>query len=212
MFNKEILQRLMKANREDPYNSYGDHVKMCGGIRYGLHPTPELVHEPDNLYTGPEMYEDIKPRMIGGRLSGGRGPLITDFEERGGSLKSVGKSLSRGLKKVGKAIAPIAKGVAKDVVMPVVKDFASKQGRKLLEQQLAKFAIKDVLPVAEEAAPLMLAAAGRKRKSGGRLSGGALVGSGRRESRAMLVKKIMKEHGCTLPVASKYIKENNLTY
>lgn len=207
MFNEQVLQRLIKANKDDKFNSYGEHVKMTGGIRYGLHPTPEMDFQPDSLYTGTDMYKP--PRMVGGRLIGGavHGQMINDLEERGGSLKSIGKSLSRGLKKVGKVVAPIAK----DVVMPVVKDFATKQGRKLLEQQLARFAIKDALPVAEEVAPLMLAA-GRKRKTGGRISGGNLVGSGRRESRAMLVKKIMREKGCSLPEASKYIKENNLTY
>ena len=30
--------------------------------------------------------------------------------------------------------------------------------------------------------------------------------------RADLVKKIMRESGCTLPEASKYIKQNNLKY
>jgi hypothetical protein len=30
--------------------------------------------------------------------------------------------------------------------------------------------------------------------------------------RAELVKKIMRESGCTLPEASKYIKQNNLKY
>lgn len=212
MFNEQVLHRLMKANRADPFNSYGEHVKMTGGIRYGKHPTPQMDFQPDTLYTGEEMYEDEKPRMIGGRLIGGvgcrsHGQMVNGLEERGGSLKSVGKSLSKGLKKVGKFVAPIAK----DVVVPVVRDFATKQGRKFLAQQLEKFAIQDVLPAAEESAPLLLAA-GRKRKTGGRISGGALVGGGRREARAMLVKKIMAEHKCSLPVASKYIKEHGLEY
>ena len=212
MFNKEILHRLMKAERNDPFNSYGEHVKMTGGIRYKAHPTPQMDFEPDSLYTGEEMYEDIKPKRVasrGGRMSGGLGcreygDMVNGLEQRGGSIKSIGKSLKKGLKSVGKVVAPIAR----DVVMPVVKDFATKQGRKLLEQQLAKFAIKDVLPVAEEAAPLLLAAAGRK-KSGGRLIGGAVD---KRSARAVLVKKIMRENACSLPEASRYIKENGLQY
>jgi len=216
MFNKEVLHRLMKAERADPFNSYGEHVPtrtLHGGIRYKAHPTPEMDFQPDTLYTGEEMYEDIKPRRIGGRMSGGLGyreygDMVNGLEQRGGSIKSIGKSLKKGLKSVGKVVAPIAK----DVVMPVVKDFATKQGRKLLEQQLAKFAVKDVLPAAEEAAPLLLAAAGRKKGGriiGGRMSGGAVD---KRSARAVLVKKIMREHGCSLPEASKYIKENGLKY
>ena len=34
----------------------------------------------------------------------------------------------------------------------------------------------------------------------------------KRKRRADLVKKIMRESGCTLPEASKYIKQNNLKY
>lgn len=208
MFNKQILEVLKRNNREDKFNSYGEHVKMMGGIRYGLHPTPEMDFQPDTLWTGDEMYEEEKPRMRGGRLIGGRQDAYS-----GGSLKSVGKSF----KKIGKALAPVAKGIAKDVVMPVVKDFATKQGRKFLEQQLAKYAI----PAAETA---VMVAAGRRRKScGGRISGGTLVGGGsdsspegrsanRRSARAMLVKKVMREHGCSLPEASKYIKENGIEY
>jgi hypothetical protein len=212
MFNKEVLRRLMHSERNDPFNSYGEHVPtrtLHGGIRYKAHPTPEMDFQPDTLFTGEEMYEDIKPKRVasrGGRLVGGLGcreygDMVSSLE--GGSIKSIGKSLKKGLKQVGKVVAPIAK----DVVMPVVKDFATKQGRKLLEQQLAKFAVKDVLPAAEEAAPLLLAA-GRK-KSGGRMSGGAMD---KRSARAVLVKKIMREHGCSLPMASKYIKENGLQY
>lgn len=204
MFNKQILEVLKRNNREDKFNSYGEHFKMTGGIRYGLHPTPEMDFQPDNLYTGDEMYEDEKPKMIrGGRLIGGRQDAYS-----GGSLKL--KSIGKSFKKIGKALSPVAKGLAKDVVIPVVKDFATKQGRKLLEQQLAKYAI----PAAETA---VMVAAGRRRKSscGGRISGGILVGGAggdRRSARAMLVKQVMREHGCSLPEASRYIKENGIEY
>ena len=109
-----------------------------------------------------------------------------------GGKKSVGKSILKVLKKVGKAIAP--------VVMPVVKDFATTQGRKLLEQQLAKYA----LPVAETAL-----VAGRRKQSRGRLIGGAMD---KRSARADLVKRVMRQQGCSLPEASRYIKENGMSY
>jgi hypothetical protein len=212
MFNEQVLQRLKKAERENVFNSYGEHAPMrtlLGGIRYKAQPTPELKFEPDDLYTGEEVYEHIKPKRVssrGGRMIGGM---------EGGSLKSFGRSLSRGFKKlgkdlapVGKALAPVAKFVGKEVVAPVVKDFATKEGRKFLAKQLEKFAVQDVLPVAEEAAPLMLAA-GRRRKSGGRMIGGK---SDKRSARASLVRKIMNQHGMSLPEASRYIKENGLSY
>ena len=181
MFNKQILDVLKRNDRDNKFDSYGSPTFLKGGIRYGLHPTPEMDFEPDTLYTGREMYDDIKPRMIGGRMVG-----LT------GGKKSVGKSILKGLKKVGKAIAP--------VVMPVVKDFATTQGRKLLEQQLAKYA----LPVAETAL-----VAGRRKQSRGRLIGGAMD---KRSARADLVKRVMRQQGCSLPEASRYIKENGMSY
>jgi len=190
MFNKQILEVLKRNDRDNKFDSYGSPMFLKGGIRYGLHPTPQMDFQPDNLYTGEEMYEDIKPRMVGGRMVG-----LT------GGKKSVGKSIVKGLKKVGKALAPIAK----DVVMPVVKDFATTQGRKLLEQQLAKYA----LPVAESA---VMVAAGRRKQSGGRLIGGAKMGGDKRSARAELVRKVMRQHGCSLPEASRYIKENGMSY
>ena len=78
MFNKHVLDTLKNNTRMDPFNSYGEHVKMTGGIRHGLHPTPELDFQPDNLYTGRERYQDIKPRMVGGSCSGGRLEAYSD--------------------------------------------------------------------------------------------------------------------------------------
>jgi hypothetical protein len=211
MFNQQILQRLMKANRSDPFNSYGEHQKMTGGIRYKEHPTPEMDFQPDDLYTGSEQYEGIKPRMIGGRVPSGLGKIVhgdmVNGLSRGGSLKSIGKSLKKIGKSVGKVVVPLATDVGKNIV----KNIATKKGQAYIEKQLAKYAA-EALPVVEEAAPLLLAAAGRKvgRTSGGKVSGG-IVGD-RRSARASLVKKIMREHGVSLPEASKYIKENGIEY
>lgn len=221
MFNDQVLQRLKKAEREDKFNSYGEHAPMrtlLGGIRYGAHPTPEMDFQPDNLYTGEELYEHVKPKRVssrGGRLIGGmdgrvhHGYLSKELE--GGSLKSFGRLLKRGVTKlgkdlapVGKALAPVGKFIGKEVVAPVVKDFATKEGRKFLAKQLEKFAVQDVLPAAEEAAPLMLAAGRRKKKPS--------LGSDKRSARAALVRQIMKQHGMSLPEASRYIKETGIPY
>jgi len=40
----------------------------------------------------------------------------------------------------------------------------------------------------------------------------ALSGSGKRNSRAAAVKRVMAEQGLSLPQASKYVKDNNVAY
>jgi hypothetical protein len=162
--------------------------------------------QPDNLFTGTEVYDRIKPRMVGGKVSGGfgsrlHGDMVNGLDKRGGSLKSIGKSLKKIGKSVGKVVVPLATDVGKNIV----KNIATKQGQAYIEKQLAKYAA-EALPVIEETAPLLLAA-GRKV---GRVSGGLV--RDRRSARASLVKKIMKEHGVSLPEASKYIKEHGLEY
>ena len=198
MFNPKILEILKRNEEDNHFDVSGSPIMLKGGVRMRLHPLPSMDFQPDSLATGRDLYKQpvASQRVVGG------------------SMKSVGRSIVKGLKKVGKVVAPIAK----DIVVPVVKDFATKQGRKFLTQQLEKFAINDVLPAAETAAPILLAAAGRKRKSskggmcGGTISGGTISGGGRRQARATLVRKIMSEHGCSLPEASRYIKENGIEY
>jgi hypothetical protein len=47
-------------------------------------------------------------------------------------------------------------------------------------------------------------------------SEGAITGSGmsggRRSSRAAVVKRVMAQHGLSLPQASRYVKENGIAY
>ena len=162
MFNRDIIEVLKRNNRENKFDTYGSHNmfstdidqhrELRGGIRYGLHPTPEMDFQPDDLYTGREMYDKVKPRMVAGRMSGGTlgmarpssdgrsqmSRMVHPIEMEGGSLKSFGRSVMRGLKKVGRTLEPVGKYIGKDIVMPVVKDFATKQGRKMLEQGLEK--------------------------------------------------------------------------
>lgn len=199
MFDDRIIEILKENNRRMTPVS-GEPLMLRGGVRSRARPLPEMIFQPDTLATGEEMF---MPEPAPRRVRGGAGmrshdtDLVDGIEiNRGGSMKSVGKAFVKGMKKVGKVVAPIAK----DIVVPVVKDFATKQGRKLLEQQLAKFAIQDALPVAEEAAPLLLAA-GRKRQPSDKMM-----------RRAALVKQIMSKHRMSLPMASKYIKEHGIEY
>jgi hypothetical protein len=165
-----------------------------------MHPLPAMDFQPDTLATGDEMYSPSpSPRRLVGAGKGLRDmSRVSGIEiTRGGSLKSIGRSLKKGLKSVGKVVVPIAKDVGKTVIReatPIVKDIASKYTR----DQLAKFLTKEALPVAEEAAPLLLAA-------------GRQV-SDKMKRRAMLVKKIMRENGISLPEASRYVKEQGMKY
>jgi hypothetical protein len=201
MFDDHIIEILKSSDRNRKFIPSGEPIMLKGGLRYRAHPLPEMDFQPDTLAVGEDMY---KPEPKIRRIRGGQGHRLHDIElangieiQRGGSMKSVGKALVKGLKKVGKVVAPIAK----DVIVPVVKDFATKQGRKMLEQQLAKFAIQDALPVAEEAAPLLLAAGRKKRQPSDKMI-----------RRAHLVKQVMSKLSCSLPMASKYIKDNQIEY
>jgi hypothetical protein len=212
MFDRHIID-VLKRNERKSIREHPDMMDypirplhpMRGGIRYGAHPVPELHFQPDTLATGHEMYSPSPKRSksFGSsprRLVGGKGHRmhLTELQngmehQRGGSLKSFGRSVLKGLKHVGK-----------EIVMPVVKDFATKQGRRLLEKGLQKY----VLPAAEEAAPFMLAAGRRIPKK----SYATSSGHDKRESRGLLIRKIMHQHGCSLVEASRYIKEHGLKY
>lgn len=203
MFDQHIIDVLKRSERRSipflgepemsryPIRPLG--AKLHGGVRYRQHPLPQMDFQPDTLSTGDEIYMPSPRRLVGGKGKRVYEQSLQDgIDLRGGSLKSFGRSLLKGLKTVGKAVAP--------VVMPVVKDFATKQGRKLLEKGLEK-GMEYVLPAAEEAAPLMLAA-GRRRRAP----------SDKMKRRAELVRKVMHQHGCSLPEASKYIKDHGLKY
>ena len=200
MFNPEIIEILKKSNRNRMPSS-GEPIMLKGGLRVRQHPLPAMDFSPDTLATGNEIYMPSPRRLVGGSKGMRDLERVSGIETtRGGSLKSVGKSLKKGLKSVGKVAVPILKNVGKTVIKeatPVVKDIASKYTR----DQLAKFLMKEAIPVAEEAAPLLLAA-GRKPR----------MVSDKMKRRAALVRKIMKEHSMSLPEASKYIKENDMEY
>jgi hypothetical protein len=198
MFDPEIIEILKQANRRHRPTS-GEPIMLKGGIRTRMHPLPAMDFQPDTLATGDEMYSPSPRRLVGAGKGLRDMSRVSGIEiTRGGSLKSVGRSFKKGLKSVGKVVMPIAKDVGKTVIReatPIVKDIASKYTR----DQLAKFLTKEALPVAEETAPLLLAA-GRRQVSD------------KMKRRAMLVKKIMREHGMSLPEASRYVKEQGMKY
>lgn len=93
--------------------------------------------------------------------------------------------------------------MSKEVADQGIK-FAKKNIGKLMTG--AEEVLPEALPVAEEAAPLMLMAAGMKKPKCTRRV------SEKEANRHALVRKLMKQHGCTLGKAWKHIKEENLSY
>ena len=197
MFDPEIIEILKQANRRHTPTS-GEPIMLKGGLRTRMHPLPAMDFQPDSLATGYDMYSPSPRRLVGAGKGLRDMSRVSGIEiTRGGSLKSVGRSLKKGLKSVGRVVMPIAKDVGKTVIReatPIVKDIASKYTR----DQLAKFLTKEALPIAEESAPLLLA-------SGRQVSD-------KMKRRAMLVKKMMREHSMSLPEASRYIKEQGIKY
>jgi len=120
------------------------------------------------------------------------------LEEQGGKMhflkhmKGFGRSVSKFGKKAGKAISN-----------EVIKQGSQQLGKMALEG--AKDFMTYAPIVAEDAAPLLLAAGMKKPKR-------TRVLSDKEKRRHALVRKVMDEHSCSLPEASKYIKQHNLTY
>ena len=112
------------------------------------------------------------------------------------SMDKFGKDLGDGLKKAG--ISAVSKEVADQGVK-----FAKKNIGKLMTG--AEDVLPEALPVAEEAAPLLLAAGMKKPKRTRRVSE-------KESKRHELVRKLMKEHDCSLAEASSHIKKNSIPY
>ena len=130
--------------------------------------------------------------------------LATEFirnKMRGGKKSSFLSGLA-------KATAPIAK----DIIVPVGKELATefirnkmRGGKKSsflsgLTKAVAPIAKDVIVPVGKELATEFI----RNKMRGGATSGGG------RAQRAAIVKKVMAEMGCSLPQASKYVKEHGL--
>ena len=146
-------------------------------------------------------------------------------------LNGSGGNFIDSLKHVGSYIKPIAEKVGKDVILPVAIDVGKqalmssmtgagiKRKRKLKGSGSSGGNFLDSLkhvgnymkPIAEKIGKdviLPVAMDVGKQALTSYMSGAGL----KMKRRADLVKKIMKESGCNLPEASKFIKQNNLKY
>lgn len=113
------------------------------------------------------------------------------------SMKKFGKDFGTSLKQAG--IKEATNAIAKEGV-----DFAKKNIGSLISG--AEAVLPEALPIAEEAAPLMLMAAGMKKPKRTRKV------SDKEKRRHELVRKLMNKHNCSLAEASSFIKENNIQY
>lgn len=132
----------------------------------------------------------------------------SDAEVRGGkfhfakSMKSFGKSVGHTVQDIGTAakkasIQKVGNEIANEGVSQM-KNF----GSKLMTTAVAD--APEMAAVAEEGAPLLLAA-GMKQKRTRKMSQKEL-------NRHALIRKLMSKHNCSLAQASKFIKEKNLPY
>jgi len=123
----------------------------------------------------------------------------TDQLEEGGKIHFL-----KHMKKFGRSVTKFGKKAGKAIENEVVKQGAKELGKVAIEG--AKGFMTYGVPALEESAPLLLAAGMQKRPRKTRNV------SEKEKRRHTLVKKIMNEHKCSLPQASKHIKENNLSY
>ena len=114
------------------------------------------------------------------------------------SIKHFGNDLGTAVKKAGISAA------AKEIASTGVK-YAKDNIGKMMSG--AEEMLPEALPVAEEAAPMMLMAAGMQKKPKR-----TRKISQKEANRHALIRKLMKQHGCSLAEASQHIKENGLAY
>jgi hypothetical protein len=100
-------------------------------------------------------------------------------------MKSTGKQLGQAIKKEG------INQAAKETVGFVKRNIVT----------AAKYAATEAVPLAEEAAPMLLMAAGMKKTQ-----------SQKQLNRHALIRKLMKKESMTMVEASSYIKDHDLKY
>ena len=171
-------------------------------------------HTPVGGVKAPEV---ITPKRKGRRYVAGA------VEEREGGSKKSTRAFVKGLKKFGKAVAPVAKDVGimllKEGLKEGIKHYtktpasapAPKGGRRkkceggvLIRNEPGEFH-SSVYPPA-----LASYTAGKDAYGRGRGKAKSKGGAKRSSARGAIVKEVMKKHGLSLPEASKYVKTHNL--
>lgn len=166
-----------------------EEQEMSGGRKMSLkkiasHPITKKIADHVVKTATPIVKEHAK-RMIKEALSGS-----SSAEPSGGKIKmgKIGKSIG---KEVGKSALKVGTNVGEQMLA----NYLAGEGRHDKVRQ----AIDDIEDLGSDIAHLV-----RKKRRGGAQSGGA------RSERAAIVKQVMAERGCSLPQASKIVKEEGL--
>lgn len=154
------------------------------GPRKGGGSLPQKKYESSCDESSDESSDEEEPAIQGGKFRNMK------------SMKKMGQDFGTSLKKAG--IKEATNAIAKEGV-----NFAKKNIGNLISG--AEEVPPEALPIAEEAAPLLLAAGMKKPRR-------TRVVSDKEKRRHELVRKLMKKHGCSLAEASSFIKEKNLEY
>ncbi len=154
--------------------------------------TPQ-EYSSDDGFSSDEDIKDIKGGNFIKSIKRVEKPSLKQDKQEGGDLNALLKKTGRQLKKA--VVDEAGKTIGREGVKLGAKTLYN--GAKSYLLPAVETAATEALPVAETAAPLLLAAGVRKRKV---------------TSRHELIKKVMKKKNMTLPQASKYIKDNKLKY
>lgn len=193
-------------------------------------------------YPQPIMFGGVHPMdhpLASGNEYSNPSTLVTGSGVSGGKMSKTSKALLKGLKTVGKTIAPVVKDIGSQVAKNVAIPALTKYGTQALESYLMPAAETAAETVAANPELLLLAAGRVSQKKRGRprkVDGGALFGltkkklaapidklsvemhkgsgrgGNRRQARADAVKSIMRDSSMNMAQASKFIKDNNVEY
>jgi len=161
-----------------------DEAQMQGGKKMTL---KHIMNHPATKKIAHEVIKQTAP------IVKQQGQQMIKQMMQGSPEPSGGSKGLKALKKIGKVATPIAEGVATNVIADALTSGA---GRGKVRQ-----AIDDIEDLGSDIK--------RMSKRGGSVSGGSVSG-GARSKRAGIVKSVMQERGCSLPEASRIVKQEGL--
>ena len=140
-------------------------------------------------------------------IEGGKMHFLRHMKHFGRDIKHVANKV--GHSKAMKTIGKVATDTGKDIAKVATSKLAKEAGDQLTNMAIstAKGLVTvapEVGEVALETAPVLLAGDMKKQPK--------RVLSDKQKRRNELIRKLMKQHGCTLGEASSHIKQNNIAY
>jgi len=169
----------------DMYDS--DDSNDVGGSFVGKNVKASVMRKCGTVHSKAPMRQQQQEETV----EGGKFHFVKSMKHLGHSVQQTGEQFGTALKKAG--INEATKAIAQE-------------GVKYAKNSIGQLMTGEALPVAEEAAPMMLMAAGMKKPKRTRRV------SQKEANRHALIRKLMQQHGCSLAEASRHIKEENLDY